>query len=248
MCFFQFYLFVCPKKQRNLWNSNTFWPHQFKGQRCGNLISSFNLAYPVLLKLKVLANKLLLKRQNLGQRNFILFENWCYSFLCVGYIILNNCLTKIIHSVPTPSGKFRQKSLNGNLMGRLTTTTKCWLVIHESIKCFRTQLVESIAYLNICIFWPDLFSRTEKNIGLFNIYCKLMVVDCQVNSELHLFCTRPYLPFCSLDKGVSRKFWPPQTFLVTNLKRQWKISNHQKTLCYWAFQNYFFVHIIFFKQ
>ena len=100
----------------------------------------------------------------------------------------------------------------------------------------------TVCFVNICIFWPDLFSRSEKNIGLFNIYCKLMVVDCQVNSELHLFCTRPYLPFCSLDKGVSRKFWPPQTFLVTNLKRQWKISNHQKTLCYWAFQNYFCSH------
>ena len=137
---------------------------------CGNLISSFNLAHPVLLKLKVLANKLLLKRQNLGQRNFILFENWCYSFLCVGYIILNNCLTKIIHSVPTPSGKFRQKSPNDNLMGRLTTLTKRWLGSYESIECFRTQFVESIAYVNICIFWPDLFFQELRKILDYSIF------------------------------------------------------------------------------
>ena len=148
---------------------------------CGNVITSFNLAHPVLLKLKVLANKLLLKRQNLGQRNFILFENWCYSFLCVGYIILNNCLTKIIHSVPTPSGKFRQKSLNGNLMGRLTTSTKRYPWDHQMLSysiCWKYCVCKYLHFLT----WP-FFKNWEK---YWTIQYLLQIDGCRLSSKFRI--------------------------------------------------------------
>ena len=154
---------------------------------CANLISSFNLAHPVLLKLKVLANKLLLKRQNLGQRNFILFENWCYSFLCVGYIILNNCLTKIIHSVPTPSGKFRQKSLNSNLMGRLTTSTKRWWVhtYHQMLLSYFSCLkYVSCIHINICIFWHVLFFKNWEKY--WTIQYLLQIDGCRLSNKFRI--------------------------------------------------------------